>query len=188
MQAVRFAPACRSVQPTACSVLAYKARRAVTRPHKTAACRAQLRSTSEPHLQLATARLPKAADPNKFAGAMYQWAATMTQSAANYPFSQTLKADRLPNGFQISLLKRTNSGSFGSAADIVATVEESPKVGQVLIVRFYEGPNAHEGRRSVSSNDGERLDMLLASLIDVDTIMNTMPNAIRSAAAVSTSV
>eukprot|EP00775_Hariotina_reticulata_P004734 gene4734-4984_t len=79
---------------------------------------------------------------------MYQWAATMTQSGANFPFALPLKADRLPAGFQISLLKRSKSGGFASAGDIVATVEEIAGVGEVFMVRFFEGPVAMEGRRA----------------------------------------
>lgn len=36
-----------------------------------------------------------------FAKQMYQWAATLTQNGANLPFVSPLKADKLPNGFQV---------------------------------------------------------------------------------------
>eukprot|EP00878_Enallax_costatus_P018082 GHUV01019024.1.p1 GENE.GHUV01019024.1~~GHUV01019024.1.p1 ORF type:complete len:155 (+),score=23.22 GHUV01019024.1:147-611(+) len=84
--------------------------------------------TNQPHLQLATAKIPSDVDPGRFAESMYQWAATLTQSGKNFPFVLPLQADKLPAGFQISLLKRGKTGGFGSAGDLVATVEEEPGV------------------------------------------------------------
>jgi len=115
---------------------------------------------------------------------MYQWAATLTQSGANYPFVLPLKADRLPTGFQISLLKRGKDGGFDSAADLVGTVEDVSSVGPVFFIRLFEGPVAQDDRRTpASGNDDERLDTLIRGLVDVDTIMSTLPNAIRNAVA-----
>lgn len=58
-----------------------------------------------------------------------QWAATLTQSGANLPFVAPLKADKLPTGFQISMLRRSDkTRSFGSIGDVVATVEEQEGV------------------------------------------------------------
>ena len=60
---------------------------------------------------------------------LLQWAATMTQSGSNLPFVSPLRADKLPNGFQISMLMKSNkTKSFGSAADLVATVEQQDGV------------------------------------------------------------
>lgn len=36
-----------------------------------------------------------------FVDSMYNWAATLTQSGANYPFSLPLKTDKLPSGFNV---------------------------------------------------------------------------------------
>lgn len=47
---------------------------------------------------------------------------------------------------QISIMKRGPDGGFGSAADVVMVVEPVENVGNVLFVRFYEGPLAFEGR------------------------------------------
>lgn len=53
----------------------------------------------------------------------------MTQSGANLPFVSPLRADKLPNGFQISMLRRSDkTKSFGSAGDILATVEQQDGV------------------------------------------------------------
>lgn len=50
---------------------------------------------------------------------------------------------------QISLLKRSPAGGFDSAGDILGTVEPVPNVGNVLFVRFFEGPVAQQDRRWV---------------------------------------
>jgi hypothetical protein len=80
---------------------------------------------------------------------MYQWAATMTQSGANYPFVLPLMVDKIPNGFQISMLKAMPKpvGGFSSAGDIQATVEGGDQNKNVLFIRFYEGPASLANRR-----------------------------------------
>lgn len=56
--------------------------------------------------------------------------------------------------------------------------------GQVLFIRFYEGPAAVAGRQTPMPADaGERLDVVLKSLVDVDLIMSTMPVAIKKSVA-----
>eukprot|EP00882_Tetradesmus_deserticola_P026787 GHRQ01029581.1.p2 GENE.GHRQ01029581.1~~GHRQ01029581.1.p2 ORF type:complete len:144 (+),score=41.48 GHRQ01029581.1:140-571(+) len=130
----------------------------------------------------------RGANEGRFADSMYQWAATMTQSGANFPFVLPIQVDKLqsPPGFQMSLLRRSNNGGFGSAGDIVGTVEDTPGVGKVLMIRFYEGPTAQDSRITPPSTDPEeRLEVVLKSMPDVDTLMATMPRAIRAAAAAS---
>jgi len=76
---------------------------------------------------------------------------------------------------------------LASAGEIEATLEPVPQQGQVLFVRFYEGPASTQARNERASKDpAERLDAVLASLVDVPTIMQTMPNAIRKAVQIST--
>ena len=89
-----------------------------------------------------------------FVDSIYQWANTLTQSGANYPFVLPLMVDKLPNGFQISLLKSMPKpvGGFSSAGDIQATIEEVEQNKQVLFIRFYEGP-ASMADRSVRLTD-----------------------------------
>lgn len=65
-------------------------------------------------------------DADAFAEFMWQWASTMIQSGKNLPFALPLKTDRLPGGFQISLLRRGDDGAFDSCADLVACVEATP--------------------------------------------------------------
>lgn len=143
------------------------------------------RSPDEPHVQLGTAAL--SADWNKtaFVDSLYQWAATLSQSGANYPTILPLKVDKLESGFVISLLKRMGSvseGTFDSAGDIQASVEPEPTSGKnVLFVRFYEGPASLGGRELPQGAD--RLDAILDGLPDVGTIMGTMPSALVKAAA-----
>jgi len=135
------------------------------------------------NLQLATAKLPAATSVPAFATAMYNWAATLTASGANYPFALPLQVDRLPTGFKISMLKAVTKGQFGSAADIEATVEEVAGEGSVLFVRFYAGPAADADRKAgaAPADPTARLEALISGLVDVDTIMQTMPRAIRKA-------
>lgn len=133
------------------------------------------------HIQLATAKIPGAVSVPAFAECMYQWAATLTQSGQNFPFACPIKADRLDTGFQISLLKKSGEG-FDSAGDLQATVEAVEGKGNVLFVRFYEGPASFLERRTPApADDKQRLDIALQSLVDVPIILSTMPDAIRSA-------
>lgn len=118
---------------------------------------------------------------------MYNWASTLTSSGANYPFALVVKADKLADdaGFQISLLNSTADRRILSTADITSTVE--PVDGKnVLFVRLYEGPGALAGRRDAAPADPQkRLQVVLDSLVDVPTIMQTMPKAIRQAVQVA---
>ncbi|WIA19188.1 hypothetical protein OEZ85_003833 [Tetradesmus obliquus] len=187
MQSLRCSPShklCRSTARPSVQL------RAAAQPRsRTVLCLAAVRTATEAHLQLATAKLPAAADVNRFAESMYQWAATMTQSGANFPFVLPIQVDKIqsPPGFQMSLLRRGKNGGFGSAGDIVGTVEDAPGVGKVLMIRFYEGPTAQDSRITPPPTDPEeRLEVVLKSMPDVDTLMATMPRAIRAAVAVST--
>lgn len=56
---------------------------------------------TQPHIQLATAKLPADVDVDFFNTQMYQWAATLTQAGRNLPFALPQRVDRLPNGFQV---------------------------------------------------------------------------------------
>ena len=38
-----------------------------------------------------------------FVDSIYQWAATLSQSGANYPTALPLKVDKLANGFQVTM-------------------------------------------------------------------------------------
>jgi hypothetical protein len=113
-----------------------------------------------------------------FSAAIFQWASTLTTSAANYPFSLPLKVDKLGNGFTLSLM-RAGAAGVGSAGDLHATVEEVDGQGNVLFVRFYEGSMSFAGR-TPPTDPQRRLDVALESLVDVTTIMQSMPAAIRS--------
>lgn len=58
--------------------------------------------------------------------------------------------------------------------------------GQALIVRFYEGPASNQAKNEkASKNPEERLDAVLSGLVDVPTLMQTMPRAIRKAVQIS---
>ncbi|KAL4423441.1 hypothetical protein ABPG77_005393 [Micractinium sp. CCAP 211/92] len=139
------------------------------------------------HLQLATARLPSDVDREAFCSSMFQWASTLIQNGRNLPFALPLKCDKLPDGFQISLLRVGGGGAVLSVAELAATVEAVPGTGDVLMVRFYEGEGAAEvgmgGPRDAPKE--QRLETLLASLVDVPVIMQTMPAAIKRAVMVS---
>ncbi|MEW5296954.1 MAG: hypothetical protein WDW36_000197 [Sanguina aurantia] len=126
-----------------------------------------------------------------FISSLFQWASTLTQSGANYPFALPLAMDKLgSDGFKIALLKRTTpgfGGAFDAAASIVTTVETLPNQGKVLMIRLYEGPAAQTDRRTpASENERERLETLLSTLVDVPIIMQTMPTAITAAIRSST--
>ncbi|KAL0028787.1 hypothetical protein WJX79_007632 [Trebouxia sp. C0005] len=138
---------------------------------------------SKEHLQLATARLPKGLDTTGFTNSLYQWASTLTSSGQNMPFALPIKADKLENGFQMSLL-RIKDGRPMSVGDIVANVEQVDEKGDVLFVRFFEGPAAGIDRQGPApSNPRERLQKNAEALIDVPIIMQTMKVAIQKAVA-----
>ncbi|KAF5838294.1 hypothetical protein DUNSADRAFT_3090 [Dunaliella salina] len=140
----------------------------------------------EPYVQLATAKIPANVDGAAFNKAMYNWASTLVQSGANYPFVTSLLCDRIPTGLKISLMANITPKELASAGEIEATLEPVPEQGQVLFVRFYEGPASTQARNERAPKDPkERLEAVIASLVDVPTIMQTMPNAIRKAAQVS---
>lgn len=138
---------------------------------------------SKEHLQLATARLPKGLDTTGFTNSLYQWASTLTSSGQNMPFALPIKADKLDNGFQMSLL-RIKDGRPMSVGDIVANVEQVDEMGDVLFVRFFEGPASGIDRQGPApSNSQERLQKNAEALIDVPIIMQTMKVAIQKAVA-----
>ena len=45
-----------------------------------------------------------------FVDSIYQWAATLSQSGANYPTALPLKVDKLANGFQVMCGERLWAG------------------------------------------------------------------------------
>ncbi|KAI8472816.1 MAG: hypothetical protein J3K34DRAFT_502386 [Monoraphidium minutum] len=140
-----------------------------------------------PHIQLATAKLPSAANEAAFKTALYQHVATLTQNGANLPFVLPLRVDRLEDGgFQVGLLRRGDGGAFGAAVEITGTVEDVDGVGRVLFMRMFEGPAAFAGREyKGSSKEDDRLEAVISSHPDVTTIMATMEGAIRKAAFIS---
>eukprot|EP00877_Chromochloris_zofingiensis_P009794 jgi/Chrzof1/5068/Cz15g10180.t1 len=148
-------------------------------------CQATRWTADDPHITLGTATIPRSANLQMFTNSLYQWASSITSSGANLPMSLPLKVDRMESGFQITLLRRSKDGGFFSTGDIIASVEDEADRGSVLFIRFYEGSSPARS----SSNDkeaAERLETLLSSLVDVPTIMSTMPAAIRRAVAVAT--
>ncbi|KAL4440014.1 hypothetical protein ABPG75_003015 [Micractinium tetrahymenae] len=144
-------------------------------------------ASSDAHLQLATARLPADVNRETFCAAMYQWASTLVQNGRNLPFALPLKCDKLADGFQISLLRVAGGGTVLPVAELRATVESVPGTGDVLMVRFFEGEGAAAvgmgGPREAPRE--QRLETLLASLVDVPVIMQTMPAAIKRSVMVS---
>jgi hypothetical protein len=97
--------------------------------------------------QLATAKIPAAADEGAFLTALYQHVATLNQNGRNLPFVLPLKVDRLPDGgFSLGLLRRGGDGAFASAVDIIGCVESVDGAGRVLFLRMFEGPAAFAGR------------------------------------------
>lgn len=87
------------------------------------------------------------------------------------------------------MLRRSDkTRSFGSAGDIMATVEQQDGVGPVFMVRFYEGEVAQDNKAAgwqPPTDPMQRLELVLDSCKDVDTIMANMPQAIRIAAKAS---
>lgn len=54
--------------------------------------------------------------------------------------------------------------------------------GNVLFIRFFEGPGAQADRNTpLPSDQPRRLQTVLGSLVDVPLIMSSMKNAIRQA-------
>jgi hypothetical protein len=89
---------------------------------------------------------------------------------------------------QISLLRVADRGSVRSVADVVGRVEADGSAGNVFVVRLFEAegsPMILSKEMQASSDTQRRLKMLLAACVDVPTIMQTMPNAIRNAVVMS---
>ncbi|KAG2489604.1 hypothetical protein HYH03_011884 [Edaphochlamys debaryana] len=141
---------------------------------------ASLRPESQPHIQLGTAKLPATVNQPAFVEYLYQWAATVTQSGANYPFVMPMKVDKYDTGFKVALLKQTAAGNFDAAAEIQGTLEEVPGKGTVVFFRFFEGPAASAMRSSPPPADPkQRLSAVIDALPDVDTLMGSMPEVMR---------
>lgn len=141
------------------------------------------KADTEEHLQLATAKLPKGLDVTGFLNSLYQWAATLTSSGQNMPFALPIRADKVDQGFQMSLL-RIKDGSPMSVGDIVGSVESVEGKGDVLFVRFFEGPASGIDRQGPPpSNPRERIQKNAEALIDIPIIMQTMKGAIQTAVA-----
>jgi hypothetical protein len=144
-------------------------------------------SPDAPSLQLATAKLPSAANVDTFSSNIYQWAATLTTNSRNMPFALPIRTDPSKNGFSLSLLRVVDGGEIAAVAVIKASVEPVAS-DNVLFIRLYEGPASNlvlgEKLRK-SGNVNERLTGLLNACVDVPLIMNSMPPAIRKAATVS---
>jgi len=134
------------------------------------------RTKTDPHLQLATAKIPKDVDVDAFLGRLYQWAASLTSNGRNLPLALPLRTDRTDDGFQLQLLRVAADNQVVSVGDIVVAVEPVDSVGNVLFVRFYEGVASN----AIYKSNGN-LQQLLQSLVDVPLILNTMPQAIRLA-------
>eukprot|EP00891_Asterochloris_glomerata_P005330 jgi/Astpho2/5330/Aster-x0249 len=83
-------------------------------------------------------------------------------------------------------LLRVKNGYPVSVGDIVATVEDEPQVGNILMVRFFEGPGSGMDRQGPPLNDKqENLRRNMEILVDVPIIMRTMAQAIRKAVSTS---
>ncbi|KIY94602.1 hypothetical protein MNEG_13359 [Monoraphidium neglectum] len=91
-------------------------------------------------MRVACKQQATSANEEVFTSALYQHVATLTQNGVNLPFVLPLKVDRLADGgFQIGLLRRGDSGTFGSAVDIVGVVE-SVEDGGDLHALCLDGP------------------------------------------------
>ncbi|GBF94708.1 hypothetical protein Rsub_07591 [Raphidocelis subcapitata] len=159
-------------------------RAAAPRRARAARCSAAaVPSADSPHIQLATAKIPAAADEGAFMTSIYQHVATLNQNGRNLPFVLPLKVDRLGDGgFSLGLLRRAGDGGFASAVDIIGCVESVEGAGRVLFLRMFEGPAAFAGR-AYNGKPEDRLEAVIQAHPDVDTIMGTMVPAIRMAAA-----
>ncbi|KAK9815118.1 hypothetical protein WJX73_008021 [Symbiochloris irregularis] len=131
-------------------------------------------STDEPHAQLATAKLPKTTDTQRFRNELYQWANSLTTtSGKQMPFSLPLRITQNKTGFEIAFL-RTKNGVFVSEGYLVASVEEEEGVGPVLFMRFHEGDI-----KPKQENPQERLKTSIARIVDLPILMNQFPPIIR---------
>jgi hypothetical protein len=138
------------------------------------------KSEADTHLQLATALLPKDVNADAFIDRLYQWAATVTSSGNNMPLALPLRVTRTQEGFEMSMLRMRGTSPV-SVADITASVEAVSGKGQVLFLRLFdtEGSDLVLAKRQSSAE--ARLKALSQALIDVATIMNSMPPAIKLA-------
>ncbi|KAK9868655.1 hypothetical protein WJX84_003925 [Apatococcus fuscideae] len=136
---------------------------------------------NDAHLQLATARLPSNVDVDEFKRTLYNWAATLTTSGRNMPFSLPIKTTHTKDGFEMSLL-RIFDGEARSVGDINVTVEEESGKGNILFARFYEGDGSFIDKgRNVPSDPMQRVQAASSGLVDVPIIMQTMRDAIKRA-------
>ena len=123
-------------------------------------------------VQLGTAKLPADINVETFSSSLFQWATTLTTSGQNMPFALPQRVDRLPTGFSMAFLVSDpdgEPGTFVSCGEIIATVQDHP---------------LQEGNRVLIINGtGKVMDK--GVLIDVDTVMQTFPNAIRNAIAMA---
>lgn len=127
-------------------------------------------------MQLATAKIPGDVDLKAFQAKLYQWAASLTSNGRNMPLALPLRTDKAGDGFVMQLLRVADAGGAVSVGDIAVVVEPVSGVGNVLFVRFYEGA----GAASIYKTNGD-LKALMAALVDVPLIVQTMPQAIRLA-------
>mmetsp|Transcript_18564 Transcript_18564/g.47564 ORF Transcript_18564/g.47564 Transcript_18564/m.47564 type:complete len:190 (+) Transcript_18564:148-717(+) len=172
---------CGSDMLASLAVAARRAPRGAPAAAKRAHVLAMASRASEPHLQLATAKIPSAVDTQEFQSGMYQWAATLTTSGQNMPFVLPMKTDKLEDGFVISMCNLQDQGGLISVGDIQGTVEEVAGVGNVFFVRFYLGDGCEaDASIAAKTTSDEKLKLAVQKLVDVDTIMNTMPNAIKN--------
>ncbi|KAK9837675.1 hypothetical protein WJX74_002772 [Apatococcus lobatus] len=140
------------------------------------------KSGNDPHLQLATARLPSNVNVEEFKRGLYQWASSLTSSGRNMPFSLPIKTTHTQEGFEMSLL-RIFDGEAKSVGDIIVTVEDEPQKGSVLFARFFEGDASFADRsRNIPSDPMKRVQEASSGLVDVPIIMQTMRDAIKRSA------
>jgi len=124
-------------------------------------------------VQLGTAKIPSGIDEEVFCSSLYQWANGLTTSGQNMPFALPQRVDRLPSGFSMAFLvsdPKGEPGTFVSCGEIIAEVVDHPlQEGQRVLIINGTGQVMDKGR-----------------LIDVDTVMQTFPNAIRNAVGMAT--
>lgn len=112
--------------------------------------------------------------------------------------------DRVPGGFDLTLLKQSKGGAIASVGRLAARVERQGDGAQVLFVRFIAGEILLSSGEPVSAADGVPLPVpptsepalnfqyfkvpagyspktQLDALVDVPIIMGSMPEAIRKA-------
>lgn len=123
-------------------------------------------ASAEEGVQLGTAKLPANVDEEVFTNIMFQWANGLVSSGQNLPLVLPVRVDPQPAGFSMAFLMSDPNGepgTFASVGEIVASIEDAPGAGRVLMIRGT-GKVAEKG-----------------VLVDVPTVMQTMPNAIKNA-------